>query len=71
MEKTNRGLEIIKRADSTVRGKEVILTRKTNKDGEIRHGVVLESKRHGYHKKIGTFLGLEQAFKVYKALSAN
>ena len=53
MEKTARGLEIVKSADSTVRGCKVILTRKTNKAGEIRHGVVLETRRGG-HRRVGT-----------------
>ena len=69
MEKTERGLEIIMTADSTVKGRRVILTRKTNKAGEIRHGVVMESVRTGGHRKIGTFAGLAPAFKVYKALA--
>ena len=68
MEKTARGLEIVKSGDSTVRDRRVILTRKTNKAGEVRHGVVLESTRSGRHYKIGTFEGLAPAFKVYKAL---
>ena len=68
MEKTNKGLEIIKSAESTVRGCKVILTRKTNLAGEIRHGVVLETRRGG-HRRIGTFEGVAPAFKVYKALA--
>ena len=68
MEKTNKGLEIVKTAESTVNGCKVILTRKTNKAGEIRHGVVLES-RSGRHQKVGTFAGLENAFRAFKALS--
>ena len=68
MTKTNKGLEIIKTAESTVTGCNVILTRKTNKAGEIRHGVVLES-RSGRHQKVGTFEGIEKAFRAFKALS--
>ena len=68
MEKTATGLEIIKTAESTVRGCKVILTRKTNKAGEIRHGVVMETRRGG-HRRIGTFEGIAPAFKVYKALA--
>lgn len=70
MTTTKTGLEIIKTAESTVRGCKVILTRKTNKDGEIRHGVVLETPRGG-HKKIGTFEGIDNAFRAYKALAVN
>ena len=62
------GLEILYEANATVRGQKVMLTRKTNKAGEIRHGVVLESARGG-HRKIGTFSGLSDAFKLYKALA--
>lgn len=68
MEKTNKGLDIIKTAESTVQGCKVILTRKTNLSGQIRHGVVLETRRGG-HRRIGTFEGLAPAFKVYKALA--
>lgn len=69
MTRTNKGLDIIKTADSTVNGRRVILTRKTIKSGEIRHGVVLESKRSGRHQKIGSFAGIAPAWKVYKALA--
>ena len=68
MEKTSSGLEIIKTAESTVRGCKVILTRKTNLAGEVRHGVVMETRRGG-HRRIGTFEGIAPAFKVYKALA--
>ncbi len=69
MKKTDTGLEIVKSAVSTVRGRRVILTRKTTKAGEIRHAVILESMRSGRHQKIGTFAGLAPAFRVYKALA--
>ena len=69
IEKTARGLEILKKAASTIPGRTVILTRKTNKAGEIRHGVVLENTR-GHHWKIGTFTELAPAFKLYKSLVA-
>lgn len=68
MERTDRGTEIIKKAESTVAGCKVILTRKTNKEGEIRHGVVLETRRGG-HRRIGTFDGISKAYAVYKALA--
>ena len=67
MQKTNRGLEIVKSAESTVRGSKVILTRKTTMSGKIRHGVVMED-RHGFHQLVGSFEGVAPAFKVYKAL---
>jgi len=68
MRTTESGLVILKEAESTVEGKTVLLTRKTNKAGEIRHGVVLESKR-GTHFRVGTFDTLSPAFLCYKALS--
>ena len=68
MERTNRGLTIIKTADSTVKGCKVGLTRKTNLAGEIRHGVVLETSR-GTHRKIGTFESVTPAWRAYKALA--
>ena len=68
MERTSSGLEIIKTAESTVRGCKVVLTRKTNLAGEIRHGVVLETRRGG-HRRIVTIEGVAPAFKVYKALA--
>lgn len=68
MEKTAKGLEIVKTAESTVTGCKVILTRKTNKAGEIRHGVVIETARGG-HRKIGTFDAMADAFRAYKALA--
>ena len=70
MVKTDKGLEIVKIADSTVRGQRVVLTRKTTKSGKIRHGVVLEDKLRGWHKLIGSFEGIAPAFKAYKALVA-
>ena len=68
MRTTESGLEIIYEANSTVKGNKVFLTRKTNKAGEIRHGVVLENSR-GWHKRVGTFEGIAPAFKLYKALA--
>ena len=65
---TESGLEILMEANATIKGQKVMLTRKTNKEGEIRHGVVLESARGG-HRRIGTFEGLSSAFKLYKALA--
>ena len=68
-EKTAHGTEILMKSASTVRGKEVSLTRKTTKAGEIKHGVVLTSTQHGYHRKVGTFTELAPAFKLFKALA--
>lgn len=69
MEKTNKGLYIIKKSESTVKGRNVVLTRKTNLAGDVLHGVVLENTRNGRHQKIGTFAGILPAWNVYKALS--
>lgn len=69
MERTEKGLEIIKTSDSTIKGKTVTLTRKTNKAGEIRHGVVLTNTRNGHHHRIGTFTEIAPAFKLYKSLA--
>lgn len=71
MEKTKKGLYIIKKSESTVKGRNVILTCKTNLAGEILHGVVLENRRNGRHQKIGTFAGILPAWKIYKALAKN
>ena len=68
-ERTASGLEIVKRSDSVAHGKEVSLTRKTNIDGEIRHGVVLTSKRYGTHRRVATFSTIAPAYKLYKALA--
>lgn len=65
---TENGLEILMEANATVKGQKVMLTRKTNKAGEIRHGVVMESAR-GRHRRIGTFTEISPAFKLYKALA--
>ena len=68
IEKTESGLEILKKAESTIHGRTVILTRKTNKAGEVRHGVVLTNTRNGHHQRIGTFTEIAPAFKLYKSL---
>ena len=68
MEKTRHGTDIVAKAASTVTGCTVILTRRTTKDGAIKHGVVMESPNGFGHRRVGTFLGLEPAFRVYKAL---
>ena len=69
MKMTNSGLEIVRTADSTVKHRVVSLTRKTMKNGKIRYGVVLTSKRSGRHIKIGTFDGIAPAWNVYKSLA--
>ena len=68
MDKTKKDLVIVKKSDSTVTGRDVVLTRKTTLAGSIRYGVVLEKRRNGRHQKIGTFAGILPAWNVYKAL---
>lgn len=70
MERTEKGLDIIARSESTVKGRTVLLTRKTNLAGEVRHGVVLESKNGRRHQKVGTFAGIAPAWAAYKGLRA-
>ena len=67
MQKTNKGLEIVKSNKGIAQGSKVILTRKTTKSGKIRHGVVPEN-RFGQHHLVESFEGLAPAFKVYKSL---
>ena len=69
MKKTNKGLDIIAEA-SGIGNRKVCLTRKTNKAGEIRHGVVLVSKYSGRKFKVATFAGISPAWALYKTLTA-
>ena len=62
---TDSGLVILKEARSTIHGQKVLLTRKTTKGGNIRHGVILESRDGRRHQKIGTFKGIKDAWKLY------
>ena len=68
MEKTKKGLFIVKKSESTVCGRNVALTRKTTLAGDVRYGVVLENRRNERHQKVGTFPGILPAWNVYKAL---
>lgn len=64
-EKTFNGTEIIKSGKNEVNGYEVFLTRRTTKNGNIRHGVVI--KPHlGRYTRIKSYLGIEPAFNLYK-----
>lgn len=68
MKKLASGLEILKE-ESTKSGNMIVsLTRKTNKAGEIKHGVVLTNPVSGRHRKVRTFDGVSGAMAVYKAL---
>ena len=68
MEKTKKGLRIIKKSESNVKHRNVVLTCKTNLAGEVRYGVVLERTRNGQHQKIGTYPNILPAWNVFKAL---
>lgn len=68
--KKNNGIEVVAKADGIGHGREVRLTRKTNKRGEIRHGVVLVNKYTGQRFKVATFLGISPAWALYKTLTA-
>lgn len=68
MKTTNKGLNILKEADSTTRGRRVILTRKTDKRGTIKHGVVLEDKHTGLHYRVATYHTIAPAWQLYKTL---
>ena len=66
--KRTENLTVVKIADSTVKGLNVILTRKTTKNGNVRHGVVLENKRNGRHQLVGSFIGITAAWNAFKGL---
>lgn len=68
MKRTEKGLDIIKTADSTIKGLTVCLTRKTTKNGNVRHGVVLENKHTGRHQLVGSFIGITPAWNAFKGL---
>ena len=63
-EKTMNGTEIIKKA-TAVNGYEVLLTRRTTKSGNIRHGVVIKPQR-GRYTRLKSFHGISPAFNLYK-----
>lgn len=66
MEKISSGLEIVKKEVNTNLGYEVVLTRKTNKQGHIKHGVVVTNTRTGCRTRLKTFHGISGAYKLYK-----
>ena len=67
-EKTLCGTEIIKKDTNHSLGYEVALTRRTTKNGNIRHGVVITNKRTGIRTRMKTYLGIAPAFKLYKTM---
>lgn len=58
------GTEIIKKA-TAANGYEVLLTRRTTKSGNIRHGVVIKPHM-GRYTRLKSFLGIAPAFNLYK-----
>lgn len=66
--KCTENLTVVKTADSTIKGLTVCLTRKTTKNGNIRHGVVLENKHTGRHQLVGSFIGITPAWNAFKGL---
>lgn len=63
-EKTTNGTEIIKKA-TAANGYEVLLTRRTTKSGNIRHGVVIKPHM-GRYTRLKSFLGIAPAYSLYK-----
>ena len=63
-EKTTNGTEIIKKA-TAANGYEVLLTRRTTKSGNIRHGVVIKPHM-GRHTRLKSLLAIAPAFNLYK-----
>lgn len=68
MKKTKKAPRTIRKSESNVKNRNVVLTCKTNLAGEVRYGVVLERTRNGQHQKIGTYSTILPAWNVYKAL---
>ena len=68
MERTHKGLEIVKKEVNANLGYEVALTRKTTLGGNIRHGVVITNLRTGVRTRLKTYLGIAPAFKLYKSM---
>ena len=66
MERTNSGLEIVKKEVNSL-GFTVSLTRKTTKGGNIRHGVVITNPA-GRHTRLKSYLGIAPAFALYKQM---
>lgn len=66
MERIRSGLEIVKKEVNTNLGYEVALTRKTDKQGRIKHGVVVTNTHTGRRTRLKTFHGISGAYKLYK-----
>ena len=68
VEKTAHGTDIIKREENKALGYEVALTRKTTKNGNIRHGVVITNLRTGIRTRLRSYKTIEPAFNLYKTM---
>ena len=68
MEKTHSGLEIVKKDYCKNMRVLVSLTRKTTKNGEIKHGVVITNPRSGARTRLRTFDGIGGAWNLYKTI---
>lgn len=67
-EKTANGTDIIRKERNAALGYEVALTRKTTKNGNIRHAVVITNLRTGIRTRLKSFLGIAPAWKLYKSM---
>ena len=67
-EKTMNGTDIIKKEENRKLGYEVALTRKTTKNGNIRHGVVITNLRTGIRTRMKTYRTIAPAFNLYKTM---
>ena len=65
-DKTANGTEIIREDVNTNLDYTVALTRKTTKNGNVRHAVVITNNRTGIRTLIKSFLTLSPAFALYK-----
>lgn len=68
MERTRKGLEIVKKEFNPSLGYEVALTRKTTLNGNIRHAVVITNLRSGVRTLLKSYLGIAPAYNLYKSM---
>lgn len=69
MKKTNHGTEIVARAINTKLDYKVVLLRKTNKAGEIRHYVSVIDHKTGKALRFPSVAGIAPAFAKFKAMA--
>ena len=68
MERTSKGLDIVKKEINQSLGYEIALTRKTTLSGNIRHAVVITNLRTGVRTRLKSYLGIAPAFALYKSM---